>query len=323
MRVYLCEMRTVLLRRATVVSATVLLVALAAVGCGQQPPSSSPADRASASPDDSAPHQWVLRLESLSGEDGETKQATYLTITPSSGEATAVRLPRVQVAEASGDERVLLVDAHQQYALADSRPSPQDRAAGRVRVVDLGTGRSRSVDVRRASGNPKLSTDWVSFDASEPGLLRVVDGLTVWTVDVDGGNAAKEGVLPTRPGWIYGGGFNKNTGTPYIEDTGSFDTSPKGNGVTDQRPVRRDGGRLMQTDNGYFRGLPDPRCELTTGYRDADGVAWAFCVERRHVVVKRLPSGASAWEDYGKPTADVVPRSAEPVFVLPKFEASP
>jgi hypothetical protein len=309
-----------LLRR-NVLPAVLLLVAFGAVGCGQQAGADGPGGSAKASPDDSATREWVLRLESLSGEDGETKQATYLTITPGSGAASVATMPRLQVAEASGDERVLLVDAHQQYALADSRPSQADRARGRVAVVDLGTGESRTVDVRRATGDPKLSADWVSFDAKEPGLLRVVDGLTVWTLGVDGGNPVKEGVLPSRPGWIYGGGFNKNTGTPYIEDTGSFATLPKGNGVMDARPVRREGGRLMQTDNGYFRGLPDPKCELTTGYQDSTGESWAFCVEGRRVVVKRLLAGGTTWQDYGKPTGSVVPRSAEPVFVLPRYQA--
>lgn len=310
------------LLRTTALPVTLLLVAAAAVGCGQQSGSGKPDARSGSASPDASPHTWLLRMESYSGEDGESKQATYLTISPDSGAASSVTMPRLQIAEASGDQKVLLVDAGQQLALADSRPNRADRESGRVTVVDLDSGKSRSVDVRRATRDPKLTTDWVSFDAKEPGLLRVVDGLTVWTLTVDGTDASKEGVLPSRPGWIFGGGFNKNTGLPYIEDTGSFDTLPKGNGVTDARPVRRDGGRLLLSDNGLFAGLPDPGCGLSQGYRDADGVAWALCVEGRHVQVRRLPSGASSWEDYGKPTKDVVPRSSEPILVVPRHDST-
>ena len=309
--------------RATAVPASLLLLALGAVGCGQQVSSARREARADTSPDGPAPRQWLLRLESYSGEDGETKQATYLTVTPDSGETSAVTMPRLQVAEASGDQRVLLVDAGQQFVLADSRPARTDRARGRVRITSLASGRSSVVDVRGATGSRKLTTDWVSFDAKEPGLLRVVDGLTVWALTVEGKQATKEGVLPSRPGWIFGGGFNKNTGTPYIEDTGSFDTFPKGNGDLDERPVRRDGGRLLFMDNALFAGLPDPGCELGEGYRDPDGVAWVFCVQGRHVEVRRLLSGATSWEDYGKPTKDVVPPNADPLFVLPKPPRQP
>ncbi|MEP6817014.1 MAG: hypothetical protein ABI873_15845 [Marmoricola sp.] len=309
--------------RGPVMTAAALLGVFALAGCGQQPASTGPAAGHSAvvsqSPADTrGAEQWLLRLDSYSGEDGETKQATYVSVVPRTGETQVVTMPRLQVAEASGDKRVLLVDVQHRWALADSRPAKADRARGLVRLVDLSSGGTTLViDVRRRTGDPNLTADWVSFDARAPGLFRVVDGLTVWTLSVDGKDARKEGVLPSRPAWIFGGGFDKNTGTPYIEDTGSFDTFPKGNGEVDQRPILRVGGRLLVTDNGHYAKLPDPRCDLSTGFEYGDGEAWAFCVEGRHLQAKRLPAGGSTWQDFGKATRDVLPPQAEPAFVLP------
>jgi hypothetical protein len=309
-------------RRAAVLVALVLAAGL--TGCGQGSgggPHAATTPSATESGSSSGGRPWVVRLDALSGEDGETKQATYLAVVPSTGEVSAVRMPALQIGEASGVQRVVLVDAANRWALADSRPSRADRARGQVTLVGLPSGRRKTVDVRRATGSAQLTPDWVAFDAERPGLLRVVDGLTVWTLTVDGTQARKEGVLPRRPGWIFGGGFNKNTGTPYIEDTGSFDTLPKGNGDLDVRPVRRAGGRLLLTENGRYAGLPDPKCQLSTGFRYDDGEAWVFCVEGRHLQVRRLAAGDSAWEDYGRPTRDVVPSGAEPTFTLPPTDA--
>ena len=260
---------------------------------------------------------WLLRLDSYSGEDGETKQATYLTIRPTTGDTTVVSTPRLQVAEASGIDRALLVDAGHTEALLDSRPTKADRAAGRLTLYDLGAqGKTRTLDVRRATGAKHLTTDWASFDPNRPGTLRVVDGRTVWVIAPDG-TASKESVLPSRPGWIFGGGFNKNTGTPYIEDTGSFDTLPAGNGEMDRRALERDGGQAVLSNNGRFKGLPEATCTLGTAFTKEDGSTWAFCVVGSHVVVKRLASGAQTWKVVGRATPDVVPTGSEPSFVLP------
>src|SRR4029078_9445154 len=86
-----------------------------------------------------------------------------------------------------------------------------------------------TVDVGKATGDRNLTPDWVVFDPTKPDTLRVVDGLTVWVVPTDGARPTKEGVLPSRPGWIFAGGFNKNDGLPFIEDTDSFQTIPRGN----------------------------------------------------------------------------------------------
>lgn len=294
-----------------------LVLALALTGCGQR----RQVGRASPEVDGLGVQSWLLRMDAYSGEDGETKQATYVSIVPSTGLAHVVRMPRLSVAEASGDQRALLVDAGHRWVLTDSRPAKADRARGLVRLTALQSGdQAKVVDVGRWTGHPRLHADWASFDPKHPGLLRVVDGRTVWVLNLETSAVKKEGVLPRRPGWIFGGGFNPNTGTAYIEDTGSFDTLPKGNGETDQRAIRRAGGRLLLGDNGRFRGLPSPGCGLLEGFQEGSATAgrsWAFCVVGRHVQVRALAAGGSAWHDYGKPTGDVLPANADPAFVLP------
>ena len=132
--------------------------------------------------------------------------------------------------------------------LLDSRPTASDRAAGRVTLYDLSEqGRTSTVDVRKATGDRSLTTDWVAFDPQRPGTLRVVSGLTVWVVPTGGGSATREGVLPSRPGWVYAGGFNKNDGQPYIEDTDSFRTVPKGNGDLDTRAPQPENRRRISS----------------------------------------------------------------------------
>ncbi len=260
----------------------------------------------------------MLRLDSYSGEDGETKQATYLTITPATGDTVEVTTPRLKVAEASGQERVLLVDADHSSALLDSRPTDADRAAGRVTLYDLAKqGGTSTLDVRKATGDAGLTTDWVAFDPRTPGTLRVVSGLDVWVVPTGGGTATKEGVLPSKPGWIYAGGFNKNDGRPYIEDTDSFQTLPRGNGETNTRPVVRTAGTVVLSDNGGFAGKPEAHCGLGTAFTLSDGPTWAFCAKGKDIRTRVLERGAAAWKDVGKPAADVVAPNAEPTFVLP------
>lgn len=292
------------------------VVATLFAGCGQQ--DAHPPDKKAASAPQGAGRPWLLRLDSYSGEDGETQQATYLTITPTTGDVVEVSTPRLQAAEASGDERVLLVDADHSSVLLDSRPTKQERAAGRVTLYDLSKqGRTSTVDVRRATGDRNLTPDWVVFDPTKPDTLRVVDGLTVWVVPTDGGRATKEGVLPSRPGWIFAGGFNKNDGLPFIEDTDSFKTIPRGNGETSTAAVVRTTGKVVPSDNGGFAGLPEAHCGLGTAFALADGPTWAFCAKRSRIQARVLEPGASQWEDAGKPTRGVVAPNAEPTFVLP------
>jgi len=307
-------MRTVA-RLAALAAASALLA-----GCGQQaanPPEAKAGSGASSAPE-GAERPWLLRLDSYSGEDGETKQATYLTITPATGKTVEVTTPRLEVAEASGDERMLLVDADHSSVLLDSRPTPRDRAAGRVTLYDLTKqGRTTTVDVRKATGDRGLTPDWVAFDPTRPNTLRVVDGLTVWVVPTDGGAATKEGVLPSRPGWIFAGGFGKNDGLPFIEDTDSFRTLPRGNGETSTRAVVRRTGTVVPSDNGRFPGLPEAHCGLGAAFTMAGGPTWAFCARHGRIQARVLAPGASHWEDAGKPTDDVVAPNAEPTFVLP------
>lgn len=306
------------------------LVTLLLSGCGQTAPatrgdggSPSAAVSPSTTPTGSAGPSWLIRLDTYSGEDGETRQAHYVVFRPAAGAVSAIRLPRVQVPQMSGDERALLVDAGRRWVLADSRPSGPDRTRGLVRMYDVTNGHARTVDVRRASGDRGLESDWVAFDPSEPGLIRVVSGRTVWAVQTDeeSPKAHKEGVLPRRAGWIYGGGFDKNTGTPYIEDIDSFRTDPPGNGDLDKRPLRRSGGRLLITDNGSYRGLPDPRCDLSSGFVEAGGAATIFCFDRHTVTEKTLTPGASTWKTGPSATSPDIPGQGDPMFTFPGPDA--
>ncbi len=292
------------------------VVATLLAGCGQQ--AVAPPENKAASTPQGAGRPWLLRLDSYSGEDGETQQATYLTITPTTGDVVEVSTPRLQAAEASGDERMLLVNADHSSVLLDSRPTKQERAAGRVTLYDLTKqGRTSTVDVRKATGDRNLTPDWVVFDPTKPDTLRIVDGLTVWVVTTDGDRATKEGVLPSRPGWIFAGGFNKNDGLPFIEDTDSFRTIPRGNGETSSKAVVRTTGTVVPSDNGGFAGLPEAHCGLGTAFALAHGPTWAFCARQHRIQARVLEPGASHWEDAGKPTGDVVAPNAEPTFVLP------
>ena len=126
------------------------VVATLLAGCGQQ--AADPPEKKAAATPQGAGRPWLLRLDSYSGEDGETQQATYLTITPTTGDVVEVSTPRLQAAEASGDERVLLVDADHSSALLDSRPTKQERAAGRVTLYDL-TQAGPDVHGRRPQGD--------------------------------------------------------------------------------------------------------------------------------------------------------------------------
>ncbi|HMD11337.1 MAG TPA: hypothetical protein VKG90_03305, partial [Marmoricola sp.] len=77
---------------------TFAVVATLLAGCGQQAVE-PPQKKATLTPQ-GAERPWLLRLDSYSGEDGETQQATYLTITPTTGDVVEVSTPRLQAAEA-------------------------------------------------------------------------------------------------------------------------------------------------------------------------------------------------------------------------------
>ncbi|RLV48019.1 hypothetical protein D9V37_18135 [Nocardioides mangrovicus] len=302
----------------------VLSVLAGVAGCGQQPSGSarsegSSSPSSSSSGDAAASQSWLLRFDSYVGEDGEGRQATYVTLTPATGTATVVTMRPVEPMQASGGAVSLLVDASHRWALLDSKPqATSDRAKGVVRLYDLSAnGAKRAVSVRRLSHDPSLRTDWVSFDPTDAGVLRVVSGRTVWKVDLATQQAQQEGTLPQKTGWIYGGGFAQNTGEPFIEDTGSFETIPAGNGEDSTEPVQRAGGRVLDPlGDEPYGDAPSP-CEVSAGFVTSGGDTWAFCVAGRTLQTKVLDEGSSTWRDVGQPTSDVVPTDSDPVFVLP------
>ncbi|MCW2756348.1 MAG: hypothetical protein JWO46_94 [Nocardioidaceae bacterium] len=299
-------------------------------GCGQQ--SGSAADDSSTSPSpssgsssataDAAAQPWLLRYESYSGEDGETKTATYVSLVPSTGKATTVKLPQTPVSEVGSNGRLLLVDAAHRWALGDVQPARAQTKSGTITLYDLeANGAPVTLDVRAATGDAALKTKWASFDPTTPGLLRVVSGQQVWKVDVNAKTAVADAPLPTFPAddWIYAGGFDKNSGMPYVEAIDTNETVPSGNGADDSRAVERGGGQVLTFDGGdtSFGDRPSPGCDVAVGYIDADQGAWAFCIDGSSVSVKQLAKGASDWTDVGASVAGAAPDDGDPVFVLP------
>ena len=229
--------------------------------------------------------------------------------------------PRLQAAEAAGDERVLLVDAdHSSGCPGHRRPDEPGARTGKLTLYDLAEqGRTSTVDVRKATGDtePDRRTG-VAFDPTKPDTLRVVDGLAVWVVHHrrgqghQGGRAARAGA-----GWIFAGGFNKNDGQPFIEEHRLVQDDPAGNGETSTRAVERTAGKVVPSDSGGFAGLPEAHCGLGTAFALVDGPTWAFCAKRGRIQARVLEPGASRWEDVGTPTGDVVAPNAEPTLVPP------
>lgn len=325
--------------RRTPLAATAVLavLALGAAGCGQQPEadgktgsdkagsktgSKTGSDKAGGAKTSSnvggslATQPWVVRFDSYGGADGESITTRYVRVVPVGGRAQVATMPEVQAAEARS--KALLVDAGHQWALADTRPSAAERKAGRVSVHDLtAKGRTRTLDVRQASGDASLQTDWVSFDPEQPGLLRVVSGKDVWKVQVPSATTTREGPLPSRADWIYSGGFVDRTGQPFIEDLTTFDTLPAGNGGDVSHPIKRDGGTVLDPDQEKPYGdRPAPGCESSAGFAAADGTDWAFCQAGSKVAVKRLAKGAGKWTTVAT-TGAVVSADAVPVLALP------
>lgn len=307
------------------VMAVLAMLALGAVGCGQQPAPKADDQKAtskkSGTGTDSsggslATQPWVVRLDSYGGADGESITTSYVRVVPSSGRTQVTTMPEVQGAEARST--ALLVDAGHRWALEDTRPSAADRRAGRVSVADLtAKGRTRTLDVRKASGDAGLRADWVSFDPRQPGLLRVVSGKDVWKVEVPGATTTREGMLPKRADWVYSGGFEDSTGRPFIEDVASFKTLPAGNGDDVYHPVERDGGTVLDADEANPYGeRPAPGCESSAGFAAADGTDWAFCQDGAKLEVKRLAKGARKWTTVST-TGAVVSADASPVLALP------
>lgn len=301
--------------------AVALTTLLATAGCGDVDVDSKSDDNAAAptaKPDTSAGEgNWLLGVTTAGGADAEKSTTVYITYNPSTGQATAQKLPGVQGASATPEEAALLVSADRKWAIPDTGTSETEVKSGRLKVYSLANGTAKVVDIRDRTGKDDVHPVGWAFDPERPATLRVVDTKNrVWVVNVAGGEATSEPSLAKGP-WIFTNGFNTNTGEPWVESIESDETKPAGNGVADTSPVTRDGGTLLPSGSSALADLPASPCRLSAAYTDGAGVTWAFCADAPAVKTYYLPKDGKQWTAYGKPSAPVAPAAAGFPLALP------
>ncbi|RNL62063.1 hypothetical protein EFK50_09575 [Nocardioides marmoriginsengisoli] len=295
---------------------------LLAAGCGSGDPDATPSAGSSSDAPEGADlvgGDWLLRFTVESGGEGELTAAVYVAYNPSTGTATARRLPTALNPDTYSDGVAVLVSGDQKVALQDTGVPRSQGRQGRLTVYSTTTDAKRVVDVRALTGRPDLIAVGAAFDPKEPEVLRVVDTeRAVWRLDLVAGTGARDGSLPRHRGWIFANGFDKNTGLPYIEDTDSEATLPAGNGIGDVRPVQRRGGEIRVDDGTEKPGEPATPCGFSGGFVAEDGTTWLFCADTARISAYRLLKGGTTWEPVGKASPPIVPGSAvELPVVLP------
>jgi hypothetical protein len=300
--------------RVTALVVAVLLATTAA--CGD---TGSAADATRAETAASGSGDWLLRFTTAGGADGEQLRAVYVTFDPTTGDASTRTLPAVTGSDAGQDEQLLLVSADHRWAVPDTGVSKTESRSGKLVLYSVSTDATQALDIRAVTGEPTLQARAWAFDPQEADLLRVVDSeRRVWRVDLAADSATREGDLPKRSGWIFGNGFDTNTGEPYIESIDSDETDPAGNGDLDSTAVQRQGGSLVRYDGDELEGLPKPPCGFAGGFRADDGAAWLFCADTPSIAAYALAQDEKSWEPYGARSPKVVPAGAvEMTFALP------
>ena len=224
---------------------------------------------------------WLLGINSAGGADAETNITAYITYNPSTGQATARKLPGVQAATTTPEQAALLVSADRNWAIPDTGISRAEERSGKLKVYSLTDGATKVVDIRDRAGKDDVRPIGWAFDPERADTLRVVDTKNrVWVVNVAGGKATQEGSLPKGP-WVFTNGFNPNTGTPWVESITDDRTKPAGNGVAFKGPVTRDGGTVLANGSDGLSELPASPCRLGAGLHRR---------RRRHVGVLRRPA---------------------------------
>jgi hypothetical protein len=311
-------------RRAALVAGALVGLVIT-TGCGSvEAPTKAVEGSTGSAAADLGDGDWLLRFTVESGGDGEAMSAVYVTYNPATGAAKARRLPAVMSPDTYSDTVAVLVSGDRKWALLDARIPKPAGPSGKVRVYATGSDASRVVDVRALTGVADLRAVGAAFDPREPELLRVVDSeRRVWKLDLVGGTGARDGDLPSHPGWFFANGFDKNTGLPYIEDTDSEATLPAGNGIGDIRPVLRDGGQIRIDDGTEHAGEPAEPCGFAGGFVTAEETVWIFCADTARISAYRLDKGAEAWEPVGKASPSIVPAAAAEVpVVLPPVQGA-
>lgn len=320
-------MRRTIFRRPPALVAAALATVLLSAGCGEVEVKAKDDDKSaektpSASPSESVDTSagqgnWLLGMTTAGGADGETSTTVYITLNPSTGQASAHELPGVRGASASPDQAALLVSADRLWAIPDTGIDRAEEESGKPKVYSLADGSAKVLDIRERTGKADVDPIGWAFDPERADTLRVVDTKNrVWAVNVAGGKAVQEASLAKGP-WVFTNGFNRNTGQPWVESISSDTTRPAGNGPADTSPVTRDGGTLLPAGSPGFSKLPASPCRLGAGFTDGAGVTWAFCADSPTVATYYLPKDAQEWTAYGRTSTAVAPTAAGFPLVLP------
>lgn len=316
--------------RATAVALAALL-ATALSGCGDtagdkagnkasgKPGGTSKTATGQSAEADAGNGDWLLRFTTSEGADGEQARAVYVRYNPTTGAASTRSLPPLIASDASQDEQVLLVSADHRRAIPDTGVPKAESRTGKLILYSLVSDATQTLDIRALTGRPDLRAVGWAFDPVAADVLRIVDsGLGVWKVDLAAKSATQEGTLPRRDGWIFGNGFDKATGKPYIESIDSDQTEPAGNGDSDTRPVQRQGGTLLRYDGEPLADLPKPPCGFAGGFEYADGATWLFCADTPSIAAYQTTKNGATWQRFGTPSQGIVPNTAaELSFALP------
>ena len=262
---------------------------------------------------------WLLGVTSAGGADGEKSTTVYITYNPSTGKATASKMPGVVAGPPPAPPRPRCSSAPTAAGRSRTPGSlvPMGKS-GQLKVYSPTTGTTKVVDIHQRTGDDGVEAVGWAFDPLRPDTLRVVDTKNrIWAVSVAGGKATQEGTLPRGGPWVFTNGFNPNTGEPWLESIESDATKPAGNGVADTSPVSRSGGTVLPSDSAGLKKLPQSPCRLAGAFTDANGVTWAFCADRAALTTYYLPEDGEKWVAYGKPSTAVAPVASGVPVVLP------
>jgi hypothetical protein len=297
---------------------------LLGAGCGNESQPKDPAeadDAPTATPStDTAAGEgdWLLGVTSAGGADGEKSTTVYVTYNPSTGKATASKMPGVVASSTTPAQASLLVSSDRRWAIPDTAVPGAQGKSGQLKVYSPTTGTAKVIDLHRLAGDDGVEAVGWAFDPQRPDTLRVVDTKNrIWAVSVAGGTATKEGSLSGGGPWTFTNGFNPNTGEPWLESIDSDATKPAGNGAADTSPVSRSGGTVLASESEGLTKLPQSPCRLAGAFTTSDGVTWAFCADKPTLSTYYLPKGGEKWVAYGKPSTAVAPVASGVPLVLP------
>ena len=83
---------------------------------------------------------WLLGMQSAGGEDAETATTVYITYNPSTGQATAHKMPGVKAGSADSQQAALLVSTDRHWAIPDTEISHGEENSGQLKVYSLTNG---------------------------------------------------------------------------------------------------------------------------------------------------------------------------------------